>query len=190
MPDFEPVRTGRPGPLGSLRGAGPRVVAVCLAVAAVAAMAWGPPGESGGDHASPTARSAAGRTDAPPPAPPPPSPLRERSSPPREDAVTVEAPVRIPDAAVVRLLRPGDRVDVLATAPADEHSADTRTGRARIVARNVRVAAVPGPDGEAGSPDGAHGEEAGALVVFSVPRPTALRLAGAAAHSRLAVTLC
>lgn len=179
------MRTRR-GRLGSLRGAGPRAVAVSLAVAAVAAMAWEPSGRPDGERTPPVARSAVERAPAPASAStsPPPRPS------PRGDAVTVEAPVRIPDAAVVRLLRPGDRVDVLATAPPDGHSAsagaDTPADRARIVARNVRVAAVPAPDDATGS----SGEETGALVVLSVSRPTAVRLAGAAAHSRLAVTLC
>ncbi|MFH0243939.1 RcpC/CpaB family pilus assembly protein [Streptomyces sp. HK10] len=93
----------------------------------------------------------------------------------------MDAPVRITDAGAVRLLRPGDRVDVLAApvgTPADS---------ARTIARNVRVAAVPEP---ASGPEAGSGGREGALVVLSVPRPTAARLAGAAAHSRLAVTLC
>ncbi|MFG2474182.1 hypothetical protein [Streptomyces fagopyri] len=83
----------------------------------------------------------------------------------------VAAPVRIADAATVRLLRPGDRVDVVAS--------DGR-GQGRVVASGARVSAVP----DSGS------TEPGALVVLSVPRPTAARLAGAGITSRLAVTLC
>ncbi|MFE9838572.1 hypothetical protein ACFYP4_26035 [Streptomyces sp. NPDC005551] len=83
----------------------------------------------------------------------------------------VTAPVRIADGATVRLLRPGDRVDVVA--------ADSG-GRARVVAAGARVTEVP--DAEA--------TEAGALVVLSVPRATATRLAGAGTTDRLAVTLC
>lgn len=89
----------------------------------------------------------------------------------------VTAPVRIADGATVRLLRPGDRVDVVA---ADESPGGG--GDARVVARGVRVTKVPEAlDGVA---------EGGALVVLSVPRQTAVRLAGAGATSRLAVTLC
>jgi Flp pilus assembly protein CpaB len=94
---------------------------------------------------------------------------------------TVSAPVRIADAATVRLLRPGDRVDVIAA----EESA--LGGDARVVARGARVTKVPEPlDGatEGGAAEG------GALVVLSVPRSTAARLAGASATARLAVTLC
>ncbi|WP_405894374.1 hypothetical protein OG272_20790 [Streptomyces sp. NBC_00104] len=86
---------------------------------------------------------------------------------------TVTAPVRIADAAAVRLLRPGDRVDVIAA----EESATG--GAARIVARGARVVKVPT----------ASATESGALVVLTVPRRTAARLAGAGATSRLAVTL-
>lgn len=81
------------------------------------------------------------------------------------------AAVRIADAATVRLLRPGDRVDVIA--------ADGR-GRGRVVADGARVSAVP--DSEVTG--------TGALVVLSVPRSTAARLAGAGITSQLAVTLC
>ncbi|MFM9554236.1 MULTISPECIES: hypothetical protein [Streptomyces] len=86
---------------------------------------------------------------------------------------TVTAPVRIADGATVRLLRPGDRVDVIAA----EDSASG--GAARIVARGARVSEVPAADAA----------ESGALVVLTVPRRTAARLAGAGATSRLAVTL-
>jgi Flp pilus assembly protein CpaB len=90
----------------------------------------------------------------------------------------VTAPVRIADAATVRLLRPGDRVDVIA---AEE---TVSGGDARVVARGARVTKVPEPlEGASGVSDG------GALVVLSVPRATAVRLAGASATARLAVTL-
>ncbi|MEV7509275.1 hypothetical protein ACIPRL_21050 [Streptomyces sp. NPDC090085] len=85
----------------------------------------------------------------------------------------VSAPVRIADAATVRLLRPGDRVDVVAA---------ERSGPPRLVAAGATVAEVPLP--EAGVGDG------GALVVLSVPRDTARDLVGAGATTRLAVTLC
>ncbi|WP_411106817.1 hypothetical protein [Streptomyces sp. cmx-4-9] len=90
---------------------------------------------------------------------------------------TVSAPVRIADAATVRLLRPGDRVDVVAA---------ERTGPPRVVASGARVAEVPEPSegGAAGTGDG------GALVVLSVDRETARELVGAGAVTRLAVTLC
>ncbi|MGH3314081.1 MAG: hypothetical protein ACRDP3_26430, partial [Streptomyces sp.] len=89
-------------------------------------------------------------------------------------AVAVEAPVRITDAETVRLLHPGDRIDVIASTDEDRP--------ARVVAKGVRVARVP-KSGDTGSGEGA-------LVVLRVPRETALALAGAAATTRLAVTLC
>lgn len=96
------------------------------------------------------------------------------------------APVRIADAATVRLLRPGDRVDVIAAEPTPLGGMDGAGGDARVVARGALVTKVPEPlntDGAAGAADD------GALVVLSVPRSTAARLAGASATARLAVTL-
>ncbi|MFI1470649.1 hypothetical protein [Streptomyces wuyuanensis] len=104
----------------------------------------------------------------------------------------VSAPVRIADAETVRLLEPGDRVDVIA---APREPAGTAFGRgagtggasrtgpdARIIVTGARVARVP--RAAEGFGDG------GALIVLAVPRPVATELAGAGATSRLAVTLC
>lgn len=88
----------------------------------------------------------------------------------------VSAPVRIADAAAVRLLRPGDRVDVVAA---------ERSGPPRVVAVAARVAEVPDPEKGVGT-----GGDSGALVVLSVPRETARALVGAGTVSRLAVALC
>ncbi|WP_369144751.1 hypothetical protein [Streptomyces sp. R44] len=111
-----------------------------------------------------------------PGAPPPSAPARAR---PPAAAPLVSAPVRIADAATVRLLRPGDRVDVIAAAPNSPLGGE---GEARVVATGARVAEVPRP-GETRS-------DGGALVVLSVPRPTAAALAGAGVTSQLAVTVC
>ncbi|MFI6059835.1 RcpC/CpaB family pilus assembly protein [Streptomyces sp. NPDC051286] len=101
----------------------------------------------------------------------------------RRPVPLVSAPVRIADAATVRLLRPGDRVDVIAAGGA---GAD-----ARVVAKGARVAAVPRAPAEGWAEDPAEGPAAGgALVVLSVPRSTAASLAGAGISGRLAVTLC
>lgn len=116
----------------------------------------------------------------------------------------VAAPVRIADAASARLLRPGDRIDVLA-GPGDrsgEHggaggggpdggtaggTGAGSTGDAEVVASGVRVVAVPAPAGDGATR--AEGGE-GALVVLAVPRRVAAALAGAAATSgRLSITL-
>lgn len=95
--------------------------------------------------------------------------------------------MRIADAATVRLLRPGDRVDVIAAEPTPLGGMDGTGGTggdAHVVARGALVTKVPEPlDTVAGAADD------GALVVLSVPRATAARLAGASATARLAVTL-
>ncbi|MEU7021534.1 hypothetical protein ABZ990_12855 [Streptomyces sp. NPDC046203] len=105
-----------------------------------------------------------------------PPPVRERHRP--APVPLVSAPVRIADAETVRLLRPGDRVDVIA-APAGPMGGG---GEARVVASGARVTEVPRAGGT--RPDG------GALIVLSVPRATAAALAGAGITSSLAVTLC
>ncbi|MEU5798548.1 hypothetical protein ABZ800_34255 [Streptomyces sp. NPDC047813] len=167
VPPFPPVRVrgGRYRVQRLVRHRG-RAVAAGLAVTAAALVAAGP-GTSAQAHrtdAAPRpARSARGH--------PPAAPL-----PPSRPAGLVAAPVRIADAATVRLLRPGDRVDVVA---AQDPSAG---GGARVLARGVRVTRVPAPlDGAA---------ETGALVVLAVPRALAAGLVGASATARLAVTLC
>ncbi|MGW0391161.1 hypothetical protein ACWDYJ_09710 [Streptomyces sp. NPDC003042] len=95
------------------------------------------------------------------------------TKPPPAVVRMVSAPVRIADAATVRLLRPGDRVDVVAA---------ERAGPPRVVAAGARVAEVPDPETDVG--------DGGALVVLSVPRDTARTLVGAGTVARLAVTLC
>ncbi|MFF7078834.1 hypothetical protein [Streptomyces lavendulae] len=150
VPPFPPLRVGRAG--GRLRRAvrrRRRATAAGLAVVAAALAVGG-------------AQARASRGAAPPVAKPAAVVVR-----------LVSAPVRIADAATVRLLRPGDRVDVVAA---------ERTGPPRVVAAGARVAEVPEP--EKGVGDG------GALVVLSVPRDTARALVGAGAVARLAVTLC
>ncbi|GAA3380462.1 hypothetical protein GCM10017750_38220 [Streptomyces racemochromogenes] len=152
VPPFPPLRVGRGG--GRLRRAVRRRRRVASAGLAVVAAALAVGGTE--------ARASRG---APPPAPvvkPAPAAVR-----------MVSAPVRIADAGTVRLLRPGDRVDVVAA---------ERTGAPRVVAAGARVADVPAVD--AGVGDG------GALVVLSVPRDTARALVGAGAVARLAVTVC
>ncbi|MFJ4563909.1 hypothetical protein ACIP4U_09355 [Streptomyces caelestis] len=163
VPRFDPVRV-RGGRAGRFLRNRRRALAVGLAVTATALVAAGPRGSDG----------ARGHPRAQPPAHAAPvsgeQPVRTRRA-----VGAVTAPVRIADAATVRLLRPGDRVDVIA---AEE---TVSGGDARVVARGARVTKVPEP--LEGASDG------GALVVLSVPRATAARLAGASATARLAVTL-
>ncbi|MFJ5832339.1 hypothetical protein [Streptomyces sp. NPDC093089] len=160
VPPFEPLRVR--GTRHRLRRALRRgrlapVLLLALTAVALAVTSGSVPRGSGGADSARPAQTARAR-------PPAAAPL-------------VSAPVRIADAATVRLLRPGDRVDVIA-AP----DSGLGGGEARVVATGARVAEVPRP-GETRS-------DGGALVVLSVPRSTATALAGAGVTSQLAVTLC
>ncbi|MFD5818289.1 hypothetical protein [Streptomyces sp. NPDC127038] len=160
VPQFAPVRVrGARHRLRLLTRHRRRAAAACLAMTAAALVAAGPGDDGRGrGHpvSGPPAASASASTA---------SRVRGPGA-----AGTVRAPVRIADGATVSLLRPGDRVDVVA--------ADAG-GEVRVVAAGARVTGVPDV--------GATGT--GALVVLSVPRATAVRLAGAGTTSRLAVTL-
>ncbi|WP_435859326.1 hypothetical protein [Streptomyces neyagawaensis] len=158
VPHFAPLRVrGGAQRMRRLARCRRRAMAAGLAVTAAALLATGAgPGEGEGEGERVRGHPVA-------------DPVPER----RATTGTVTAPVRIADGATVRLLRPGDRVDVIAA----EQSATG--GDARVVARGARVTKVPA----------ASATESGALIVLSVPRSTAARLAGAGATSRLAVTL-
>ncbi|MGW0081173.1 RcpC/CpaB family pilus assembly protein [Streptomyces sp. NPDC003393] len=181
VPQFAPVRVrgGRCGPFRLVRPRR-RAVAAGLAVTAAALVAVGP------RAASDPARGGPARGH----------PVRAADTSSHGPATrggnagrTVTVPVRLADAATVRLLRPGDRVDVIA---AEDPAVG---GRVRTVARGARVARVPEPvpdpaaAGAGGSGGGSGDGGSGALVVLSVPRSAAARLAGANATTRLAVTL-
>nr|WP_234332077.1 hypothetical protein [Streptomyces sp. NRRL F-5650] len=168
VPHFPPVRVrGGRHRLHRLVRHRRRALAAGLAVTAAALVAAGPHPGSGGEEA----RRARGHPATGPTDGPVGEPGRERDGGTR----LVAAPVRIADAATVRLLRPGDRVDVVATG-------DGGAGDALVLARGVRVTKVPKPVEDAAA--------GGALVVVSVPRASAHRLVGAATTARLAVTLC
>ncbi|MFI8892150.1 hypothetical protein [Streptomyces paradoxus] len=164
VPRFDPVRVRGGHRSGRLVRHRRRAVAVGLAVTATALVAAGPR-DTDGARGHPRARPPVQAASAPGEQPP----FTRRA------VGSVTAPVRIADAATVRLLRPGDRVDVIAAEGA------VPGGDARVVARGARVTKVPEPVEGAG--------DSGALVVLSVPRATAARLAGASATGRLAVTL-
>ncbi len=72
-------------------------------------------------------------------------------------AGSVAAPVRLPDASAVALLRPGDRIDLVAT--------DARRGRTELVAAGVLVLTVPPVDPGAS----AAGPLGGRIVVLALP---------------------
>ncbi|MEV8088110.1 RcpC/CpaB family pilus assembly protein [Streptomyces nigra] len=166
VPRFDPVRVrGTRYRLRRLVRHRRRAVAAGLAVTAAALVAAGPR-EADGARGHPVDE-----------------PVR-----PHRVAEPVSAPVRIADAATVRLLRPGDRVDVIAAEEngpgpgRDGFGGDAFGGKAEVVARGARVTELPEPLEATG--------ESGALVVLSVPRATAARLAAASTTARLAVTLC
>lgn len=88
----------------------------------------------------------------------------------------VAAPVRLADLAVAALVRAGDHVDVLATAP-DAPAAE-------VVAADVLVLAASGPGAD---PSSAR-DDAG-LLVLAVDDATAARLAAVATTATLTVSL-
>lgn len=90
----------------------------------------------------------------------------------------VAAPVRVADAALAALVRPGDRVDVLAT-PVSAVEADWTTD---VVGPDLMVLTVPEPVAA-----GAYTE--GALLVLATTPQIAQTLASAAVTSRLSITL-
>jgi hypothetical protein len=83
----------------------------------------------------------------------------------------VAAPVRLADLSVAALVRTGDRVDVLATAP-DASAAD-------VVAAGALVLATSDADAEPGA----------GLLLLGVDAVTAARLAAAATTATLTVNL-
>ncbi|MFE2374568.1 hypothetical protein [Streptomyces sp. NPDC059398] len=225
VPPFDPLRV-RPGRYRMRRALGRwrRTAVAGLVVAAAALAAWAPHGAGGaepragaraGVRAEPGSGAASGgpaavRARGPGAAAGPdgagagagagaPDSAAVSGGTASGGAAVVSAPVRIADAATVRLLAPGDHVDVIAvggSSKADGASAEdasagsglTGPGRggtaraARVVAERARVADVP--DAGDTSPG------SGALVVLAVPRSTATALAAAGATSGLAVTLC
>jgi hypothetical protein len=86
----------------------------------------------------------------------------------------VAVPVRLADAATAVLVRPGDRIDLLAS-PVD------RGGRASVLAEGLRVLTVPA-SAEASGADGA-------LLVVAATRRVALAVAAASTVDRLSISL-
>ncbi|NBE57012.1 hypothetical protein [Streptomyces boluensis] len=162
VPPFAPLRLRGGRVRGALRrGRNRRTVAAGLAMAAAALATAGPHGFASAGRAEGDHRDSApgGRS--------------------RPDLELVRAPVRIADAETVRLLRPGDRVDVI-SAPASGADASRVVAGARV----SDVTVGEGPPGQDGP-----GQD-GALLVLSVPRAAAAELAGASLNSRLAVVVC
>jgi Flp pilus assembly protein CpaB len=97
---------------------------------------------------------------------------------------SVAVPVRLADPAAVRLLRVGDRVDILAADAATGGPGGARSveREAVTVAAAVPVIAIPSP-GEAGALSG------GAVLVVATSSLTAQRLAGVGVSSYLSAVL-
>lgn len=174
VPAFDPLRVRAGG--HRLRAAmhrRRRAMAAGLAVtaAALAASGAGGPGVAAGAEERAASRAAARDGGAA-------SGAGATAQPDTPKARLVTAPVRIADVATVRLLRPGDRVDVIAAA----HSPAREESHARVIATGARVESVPR------TLESATG--GGALVLLTVARDVAAELAGASTNSRLAVTLC
>ncbi|QKW33939.1 flagellar biosynthesis protein FlgA [Actinomadura sp. NAK00032] len=96
---------------------------------------------------------------------------------------TVAAPVRITDPDAVRLLHPGDHIDVLTHPPPEsptpaEQPPDARWSTAKTVVSDVPVITAPPPTETA----------EGALVVLATSRPQALALATAGPYLSLTIT--
>jgi pilus assembly protein CpaB len=89
------------------------------------------------------------------------------------DATAAAVPVRLADAGVADLLHPGGRVDVVALADGEQHSA--------VLATDAVVLAV--------RPAGTGPDEHGRLVVVALDRAAATRVAGAALGQAVTVTL-
>ncbi|MFB8038559.1 RcpC/CpaB family pilus assembly protein [Streptomyces sp. NPDC056004] len=154
-----------------------RALAAGLALTAAALAATGLGGDGAGVGGNAAYGAGAGRTTGAPP---------KRA---RQPARLVSAPVRIADAGTVRLLRPGDHVDVIAAGESGAEVGAAAGAGVRVLAKGARVAEVP--HSPAGGSDGSDGfTEDGALIVLAVPRETATALAGAGISSQLAVTLC
>lgn len=111
----------------------------------------------------------------------------------------VVTPVRITDAAPLVLLRPGDRVDVLAaplagaepsSVPGSIGAGRVGVGSARLVVARAPVLAIePAAAGGGDDPAGG-GQAAGSgLLVLATTARSALDLAGAAAGSAMSVVL-
>ncbi|GAA2759044.1 Flp pilus assembly protein CpaB [Actinopolymorpha rutila] len=118
----------------------------------------------------------------------------------RSSTQVVAAPVRVADPGSLALVRPGDRIDLLAA----ETGVDQAPRPARVVATHVRVLALPGSTGDgadsaqSGGAGGLGGLGSGGsvdtggeggLIVVAVPAETAADLARAAVTSRISLVL-
>ncbi|MDQ1710714.1 MAG: pilus assembly protein CpaB [Frankiaceae bacterium] len=102
----------------------------------------------------------------------------------------VAVPVRFADAGAVTLLRPGDRIDVLAS-PVTSTETPAAAPTARVVAADIAVLVVAAtdPTGLGGGGAAGVGVGDGTLVVVACSPAVARALAGAGAAERLSPAL-
>ncbi|GAA4225306.1 SAF domain-containing protein [Actinomadura meridiana] len=93
---------------------------------------------------------------------------------------TVATPVRMSDADAVRLLHPGDHIDVLTTTSPTPLDAPQPESHTRLVVSSVPVLAVPSPN--------ENRPQEGALVILATDRTQSAALAGAGAPLTLTIT--
>jgi hypothetical protein len=105
------------------------------------------------------------------------------------DGDDLVVPVRIADPQIAALARVGDLIDVLA-APSSS------SAEARVIADAVRVVGSPSAKAPADESTGARlfgsatsAFDGGGLILLAVDTPTAARLAGAAATTRLSLAV-
>lgn len=102
------------------------------------------------------------------------------STRPESAAGLVITPLRVTDAAVIALLRVGDRVDVVAS--------DPESGSAQVIAEQVRVVTIPRSSGGSGGL-GSSDRDTESLLLVEVDREQATALADAAARSQISLLL-
>ena len=121
----------------------------------------------------------------------------------RQETGIVAAPVRLADPGEAALLKPGDRVDVLAASAVSNDPDPNKTdggasAAARLIASSAQVIVVPNASesiksggllGGGGSRSGSSPLDGGSMIVLAVDPATAAALAGAATRSRLSVVL-
>lgn len=99
-------------------------------------------------------------------------------------AGTVATPVRFPDAQLVKLLQPGDRINVFVTG---HSSAEIK--KAEVVARRALVLAIPASEGSESGLLSAPSTSSGNIVILAVPEDQATSLAAASQLGTLSIAL-
>ena len=96
---------------------------------------------------------------------------------------TVATPVRFADPQIVKLLQPGDRINVLVA-----HGGSIDSAQASVVARNALVLAIPEADSDEGGLLGST-SSGGNIAILAVPENEASDLAAASQLGALTIAL-